>query len=180
MTDEPSPMDRDGLVCDYKHWRNYSDVGSVCFVTTTVQAHTPLFTDRELVGVLIGDLEFYRAKHGFGLVAFTIMPDHVHLLLWLQGTGSVSKIMGEWKSHTSKRILEVLRTRGNERELRLFRARGPADSKAISVWERSFRSYAVLSGAQFRTKFDYVHTNAVRRGLCAVACEYPYSSARNY
>jgi len=47
-------------------------------------------------------------------------------------------------------------------------------------WKRNARSIELYDDVIFQQKKDYIHFNPVKAGLCMLAEEYIYSSARNY
>jgi REP element-mobilizing transposase RayT len=95
----------------------------------------------------------------FGLHGYVIMPDHIHLLVTPRQPGTVSDIMRNLKSYTSKEIRETLGIRG-------------------PIWQRRFYDRVIRSEEQFRAALDYTHLNPVRAGLVQSARGYGFSSYR--
>lgn len=84
-------------------------VSNYCyFVTTTTQHRRPYFTDARLSQLIIENLRFYRDRMRFRLHGYVVMPDHIHLLVTPVGC-SISDIMRNFKSFTSKQIRETLK-----------------------------------------------------------------------
>ncbi|MDQ2985304.1 MAG: hypothetical protein M3R13_01120, partial [Armatimonadota bacterium] len=46
------------------------------------------------------------------------------------------------------------------------------------LWQRSFRSIVIDAEWVFKQKLEYIHSNPVKRGLCARSNDYRWSSAR--
>lgn len=63
------------------------------FVTATVRDRRPIFQKREAAELLVRELDELRERTGFALLAYAIMPDHVHLLLVPGLAATLSQIM---------------------------------------------------------------------------------------
>ncbi len=134
--------------------------GEYCYlVTAGTQDRRHLFRHAGLCRILVENLRFYRDRMRFGLHGYVIMPDHVHLLLTPRQPATVSDIMRNFKSYTSKEIQGVLGRRG-------------------PVWQHRFYDRVIRSEDQVRTALDYVHLNPVRAGLVQSAADYEFSSYR--
>jgi len=83
------------------------------FVTTVVKDRKKLLLDLTICSLLLEDLKFYRKKYNFGLHAYLIMPDHLHLLLSLKENGDISQVMHDFKSHSAQEITELRESNGH-------------------------------------------------------------------
>jgi len=81
--------------------------GHAHFVTTNVHRSMPLFIVHDFCRILLGNVEFYRRKHGFKLLGYVIMPDHFHAVIHPQKT-PIRTILQNIKGYTAKEILERL------------------------------------------------------------------------
>ncbi len=134
--------------------------GEYCyFVTTATQDRRPLFRDERLCQMLVKNLRYYRDRMNFALHGYVIMPDHIHLLVTPRQPETVSDVMRNLKSYTSKEIREVLGTQG-------------------SIWQRRFYDRVIRGEEQFRTALNYIHLNPVRAALVRSARDYKFSSYR--
>ncbi len=131
------------------------------FVTTNIYKKKNVFKDNRIVQILIEDLEFYRKKYDFRLHAFVIMPDHLHLLITPSEKGDISKIMHDFKSHTSQVINKSLGWNS-------------------SLWQEGFYEHVIRDRFDFRRKIDYIHKNPLMAGIVKVLEAYQFSSFRNY
>lgn len=131
------------------------------FVTTNTHEREKIFKDRKAIRILVEDLEFYRKKFDFGLHALVIMPNHVHLLITPSDKGDISKIMHDFKSHTSQVLNKLLR-------------------RNKPLWQEGFYEHVVRDKFDFKRKIDYIHKNPLTSGLVADLTDYQFSSFRNY
>ena len=90
------------------------------------------------------------------VMAFAIMPTHLHLLV-RQGSEPLSRLMQPLLS-------------------RIARVTGRKNKHKGYVFERRFRHREVLTAAHFRTAIWYIHRNPVKAKLCAEECDHPWSS----
>lgn len=93
--------------------------GGCYFITTAVRARAPVFEDRVLRFILLRDLVVCSVLKEFDLLALSVLPDHIHLLIKIKSINT-SKVMQSFKTNSSKNINAVIR---------------PADEFR---WQRSF------------------------------------------
>jgi putative transposase len=154
------------------------------FVTVTLSGFVELFRKDEYAQIVLGNLNHYRDKFEFRLLAYVIMPHHLHLVIHPNSKGNISEIMRDFKKYTAKGIIERLEEERQFKILGIFcevaERHHPKESRKYQVWEDRFDDVALYSEEVLRTKVDYIHNNPVRAGLVDSPSEYPYSSARNY
>ena len=85
-------------------------------------------------------------KERYDLVAWTIMPNHVHVILRPFPGQELSAIIHSWKSYTSKEINQRLGRHG-------------------SLWMDEYYDHLIRDEKDFRTQINYVLTNAEKAGL---------------
>ena len=78
---------------------------------------------------------------------------------------------------TAQQILKQLR---NFKSAMLKDLLVNAKDRKYKVWERNSLSIELRSTQVFKQKLEYIHANPIRAGLCNLAEEYYYSSARFY
>ncbi len=153
------------------HWQ---DPGQIYFVTFRVRKGGLLTEQmRDIV------LQACRHWHGqrYHLYAATVMPDHVHLLLWpqpLEATGKPvaqsslpvgRRTVAENGFHSLSDILHNLKSFTAHEIQRHCGWRG-------SVWMDESFDRIVRDDAEFMEKWNYIAQNAVKKGLAAAAEDY--------
>ena len=157
----------DGLPCLY-------------FITTTVIEHIRILTDKPVAKIILENLNFYRSKYNFRLNAYVIMPSHIHLLLNIPETCSVSDITRDFKKFTSSEIRDHL-IRVNSKFLPIFLSEGKKYPRQnFKLWMERSDKVAIVSRKILEIKLNYIHQNPVRAGLVEKAEYYLYSSASDY
>ncbi len=130
---------------------------------------------------MVQAMEQARAKHHVDLWAYVIMPEHVHLLLCPSSPDySIGVILTTLKQPVSKRAAAFVRSEHPEWLTRMTDVR-PDGNKVIRFWQRGGGYDRNLwSPKHVWEAIDYIHANPVRRGLCDLPTDWPWSSAREY
>jgi putative transposase len=126
------------------------------FITSATYLKKSLFQSDGMANCFLEVLENYRGQHKFLLHEFVLMPDHFHLLLT--------------PAETLEKALQLIKGGFS------FRARKELGFGG-EIWEHSFHDRRVRDELEYERFREYIHQNPVKRGLAAVAGEYPYSSA---
>jgi REP element-mobilizing transposase RayT len=98
----------------------------------------------------------YFNKERYELLAWTIMPNHVHVLLKLLGDYSLSSILHSWKSFTAREANRILARRGE-------------------FWQREYFDVLVTSDRQLEFFLRYVLNNPIKAGLCSEIFQWPWT-----
>ena len=107
-------------------------------------------------GVLLhGDGSRYR------LLAWVVMPNHVHVLFQPLPNWPLAKIVASWKSYSGRKLSSF-----------------GADASAGHVWHREYWDRYIRNERHFQDVVAYIHANPVFAGLCRAAGDWPWSSAR--
>ena len=100
----------------------------------------------------------------YQLIAWCIMPNHVHVLI--KPKVCLSKIIQSWKSYSGKWALQ------HNEALCLGI---PKDAKRF--WMREYWDRFIRDENHFYKVIHYIHENPVKAGLCVNAYEWQWSSA---
>jgi len=93
----------------------------------------------------------------YRLHAWTIMPNHVHVLATPLGNHSLSAILQVWKSFTSRKANTILKKTG-------------------SFWAPEYFDRVVRDEAHYSNVFAYIAMNPVKAGLCGQPEDWRFSS----
>lgn len=102
----------------------------------------------------------------YSLLAWVIMPNHVHVLFRPAEGQAVSKIVASWKKFTARRILDAADA-----------ATPLLGAVPRPVWHREYWDRFIRNEKHFRTVVEYIHNNPVKAGLVARPEDWPWSSA---
>jgi len=158
--------------------RRYDIPGHLRFLTFSCYQQLPLFKNDAIKDVFVRRLAVVREQQSVGVIAWVIMPEHVHLLIQPKSNDTpMAKILQSikgpvaqhvilrWQTINAKRVLDRITTPNGQ--LRFRQAGGGYDRNVISQHEAE-------------EKIGYIHQNPVRRGLVKQATDWAWSSARWY
>lgn len=111
--------------------------------------------------LLAFDAQRYR------LLAWVVMPNHVHALFQPINSWDVSTIVASWKKFTARKICDFANA---NREIGVPGKTGP-------VWHREYWDRFIRSQHHLDRAIEYIHLNPVKAGLAPRAEAWPYSSA---
>jgi putative transposase len=116
------------------------------FVTTKTSMGRRLLQSDRFAGLLVDVLRSCVAAGRFQVLDFVVMPDHVHLLVSVDGDVSIEKAMQFIKGGFSYRVKKELGYPGE-------------------VWQRGFSEVRVEGEKSFEQHRQYIAQNPVRAGL---------------
>jgi REP element-mobilizing transposase RayT len=131
----------------------------VCYhVISTTDRRQPFFRETGCAQDLWDVINAQRERGRFHLLAFAIMPDHLHLLLAPRDGWKLGFIMQEIKKGSARLVNRRLGRQGK-------------------VWMDEYYSRGVRGERELWEKVAYIHGNPVEEGLAEEESAYPFSSA---
>jgi REP element-mobilizing transposase RayT len=141
-------------------WRRFDNHGYPSLITTNIESRRPVFNSSEAAKLLLRVISEVRHETRFQLLAFVIMPDHIHLVVAVpQGL-------------TLGRVLRLIKGRFSNRYNRMRRSHG-------SVWQDRYHERALRSERELVAAIEYVHANPVQAGFTGQAESFSWSSANS-
>jgi REP element-mobilizing transposase RayT len=121
--------------------------------------HGACWLRRDEIAAVVEDALRHFDGQRYRLLAWCIMPNHVHSLIETMEGFPLSEVVHSWKSFTSKKANEVLGRRG-------------------AFWQREYLDRYVRNAEHYVRVLAYIEENPVKAGLVSVKTEFPWSSAR--
>jgi putative transposase len=161
-----------------KRVKHFEDERHVHELTFCCFERQPLLTNDLWRSWFCEVLDSACVRHDFLLLAYVLMPEHVHLLVCSGGTGfRISDLLGDLKRQFSRRVKRHL-TVTHDPTLDRLTVRQRPGVTTFRFWQEGpgydrnlTTSKAIVSA------MEYIHANPVRRGLCKRAVDWPWSSA---
>lgn len=94
----------------------------------------------------------------YRLLAWVVMPNHVHVLVEPRTGQALASIIHSWKSWTAKEINRRCGTRG-------------------TVWQKDYFDRFIRDEQHYKATVDYIENNPVKAGLVAAAEDWRFGSA---
>ncbi|MFN2203327.1 MAG: REP-associated tyrosine transposase [Caldilineaceae bacterium] len=142
--------------------------GTYFFTVNLAERQLGLLVDH--VDLLRDSVRVVKQRHPFNIVAFVVLPDHLHAI-WTLPEGDSDFAM-RWmlvKSGFSRRIPEGER-RNASRILKGERG----------IWQRRYWEHLIRDEMDYQRHVDYVHFNPVKHGYASRAADWPYSSIHRH
>jgi putative transposase len=116
------------------------------FVTTKTSAGRALLQSERNATLLIEVLRSYAAAKKFKIHDFFVMPDHVHLLITVDGSTTIERAVQFVKGGFSYRMKRELGHSGE-------------------IWQRGFSEQRIYDRESYLRHREYIAQNPVRAGL---------------
>jgi putative transposase len=126
----------------------------VYLVTTVTHDRRPLFRDWTVGRVVVAEMRRLHDAGGVQSLAFVLMPDHLHWLLGLGESLTLSAVMKRFKGRSARAVNAVLACTG-------------------PVWQRAFHDHAVRREEDLQEVAQYIVANPVRASLVQQIGDYP-------
>ena len=160
-----------------------SEQQGIYYVTFQIVGWVDIFSRKIYRDIVIESLQYCQQQKGLELFAYVIMSNHIHLMARSQN-GDLSGTIRDFKSFTSKKMLDVLNTNMESRSdwmKMVFEYHAKFKSKQThQIWTHENHAEYIYSQKFIEQKIEYIHNNPVRSGIVTKPEDYLYSSARNY
>jgi len=161
------------------------------FVTSKTYRNARIFSNEHAVKLLIQTIFEVKAKLNFLLIAFVVMPDHMHLMIVPDKRNTISDVMRHIKGRFARRY--NLLSRGiNSPDYGIHDHRAGNLSSSYKhdthragnlslpdskVWQESFYDHVIRNKMEFVERLNYIYYNPVKAKLVDKPEDYKYSSA---
>ena len=141
-----------------RYIRNYV-AGGTYFLTLVTHERRPMFNSELSIQKFFDGVDKVQNYHPFDLLAYCVLPDHIHLLLKLPyGDCDYSTRIKEIKRKTTLLI------RNSQKEPNL------------TVWQNRFWEHTIRDLEDLQNHADYIHYNPVKHGYCGNLKDWKWSS----
>lgn len=129
------------------------------------------------VAKIIIDNWLFFAEKLYDLIAWVIMPNHVHLLIKEYENIEIDSIVKKWKSYTAKEILKIKSLLVyNIDNYRFKSTELVALFNSKRIWQKSYWDHYIRNEEELYDKIRYIHENPVLAGLVKKDIDWKYSS----
>jgi len=138
---------------------DYSSKEYVFFITICCQGQTPYFYNVSLAELIAREIERRNDVNNARIYCYTVMPDHVHLLMQIgkDFDGSLQKWVSSFKSFVAR---EAKHYHGIDK-----------------LWQKNFHDHLVRDEDGLLEIAEYILNNPVRKGLVQDWREYRFSAS---
>ncbi len=122
------------------------------------QGHGNCYLRDSRIATMVQDALLFHDQIKYRLSAWTIMPNHVHLLCTPLAGRSLAEIMHSLKSYTSNEANKILNRKGR-------------------FWQKEYFDRYLRNARHFAKVMAYIDSNPVKARLCERAEDWPFGSA---
>lgn len=156
------------MTMKFKTLKHFNDPGHAHELTFSCYKNNHTFDSDALCQMLVNSIDRARDRHCFKLLAYVIMPDHVHMTIFpMKPEYNISRILSGVKLSSSMKILRQISSKEDRPYARLWQRGGGYDRNLVS-------REAVVASIQ------YIHANPVSKGFVKTPDEWYWSSAGYY
>lgn len=127
-----------------------------------------ILREPRIAKIIIAAWDFFD-KERYDLIAYVVMPNHIHLLIKTYEKYTLASIVHSWKSFTAHEIKKLLRNDLSE---------GKAIKIPVSekIWQIEYWDRFIRDDQHFKNAINYIHNNPVKAGLCKTVSDWEWSS----
>lgn len=118
--------------------------------------------------IVVDNRKFFHTQR-YDLIAYVIMPNHIHILIRTYEAWSLHKVIHSWKSYSSHEILKLKNNSNHSPRV----AQTP--NKNI-IWQREYWDRFIRDEKHFLNAVEYIHMNPVKAGLAQSPDKWQWSS----
>jgi len=123
------------------------------------QSHGSCFLHDHMIAGIVQDALLFHDKSKYRLIAWVVMPNHVHVLCTPSTGYSLAQIMHSVKSFTASEANKVLNRTGR-------------------FWQKEYFDRYIRNAKHYAKVVAYIENNPVKSNLCERPEDWPFSSAR--
>lgn len=153
-------------------FRRDRTAGATYFFTVTTHRRQPMLVEPLAIAALRAAIRAVRVEHPFEIVAWVVLPDHLHAV-WTLPPGDMDyprrwAMIKREVSRIARPLAEMPRT-----------ASAIARREA-GFWQRRYWEHRIRDDDDLARHVDYIHYNPVKHGLVASVRDWPYSTFHRY
>lgn len=168
--------------------RRYDEPGHTHFWTVSCYRRLTFFHHDAMKRVAVDGLRVLQQRFGVCLIAYVVMPEHLHLLVYPHAKGDDDPVPMSTLWHAFKQHIGFY---GKQCLREIWRREGKLWSVPLNAWARGdFDTQSIMHtrGYDFNIdrhetlleKIEYCHKNPVTRGLVDRPEDWPWSSYRYF
>ena len=128
------------------------------FITFSCHRRQPFLDTTYAKNVFERSLEQTRRSYRLFVIGYVVMPEHIHLLVSEPERATLARAIQSLKQSVSQKL----------------------NSHHGHFWQARYYDFNVFTPKKRVEKLDYIHRNAVHRGLIKRREDWPWSSYRHY
>ena len=131
------------------------------FLTATIVEWMPLFTNPNVIQIILDSCQFLQKQNRWIIYAYVIMENHIHLIA---SSANLSKEIGNFKSYTARKIIDFYKDDNQSILNSLAKAKKVhKKDRDYQFWQEGCHPQQIWNRDMMIQKIEYIHFNPVRR-----------------
>jgi len=169
------------MTANRKRVKHYYEPGDLHELTFSCHAGLALLAEEMARKLLCESINRAIERHNYRLVAFVLMPEHVHLLVCpMAAHPAIDELLYAIKRPFSYRMKQHYETIRDPIRAELTVRERPERTRFRFWQEGGGYDRNISTPAAILASIDYIHMNPVRRGFVDCARDWKWSSCRWY
>lgn len=154
---------------------------NIFFITLKTINGLPVFINKKYYQIILDSLKFCRKNKGWRIYAYTILINHLHIVLKILPNFNLDDTVRDFKSFTAKEILKLLREDNQWDVLKeMEMAARNTKKQNFKVWRKNIWPKAICTQKFLLQKVKYTDFNAQKHKVVKNIENYPYTSYHNH
>ncbi len=146
--------------------------GGTFFFTVATYRRQPILTKPEVIISLRQAIVDVKNSHPFEIVAWVVLPDHMHTVWTLPENDSDYGL--RWG------LIKRLVSRQAGKARMVIPAKSQVKRNESGLWQRRFWEHRIRDDADLQRHVDYIHYNPVKHGLVERVVDWPHSTFHRF
>jgi putative transposase len=145
---------------------NYTRVfaqGHTYFITITTEKRRPILIDN--ITLLRQAFSHSKQYFKYEIDSISIMPDHLHMILYPEDANEYPNIIKSIKTYFSKNINQRFKTTQSQNK-----------KQELGIWQRRYYEHTIRNETELERYRNYIHYNPVKHKLATSAKNWEFSS----
>lgn len=138
------------------------------FITIVTYNRNPILIEN--IEILKASIKNVHLKFDFEIIAISVMPDHVHMIIKLAKINDYPKIIYSLKYYFSKNV-KIQKQELSESKIK---------KGEKGVWQRRYWEHTIRDEEDLYKHLDYIHFNPIKHNLVESLKDYKYSTFKKF
>ena len=148
------------------------------FITITTIAWTDIFTSKKYFEILLDSLIYCQKNKNLLVYEYVFMTNHIHLILQVKEGGTLSQVVNDFKKHTTREILKLLKEDNRKYLLWILEhSFQNKENSQMQLWQSNNYPEVIEEEKFYMEKQNYICNNPVKKGFVKNPENWQYSSA---
>ncbi len=137
------------------------------YITIVTHQRNPILIEN--IQLLRNSFKYAKSIFSFNIEEIVIMPDHIHMIIYVENAKDYPKIISSIKRYFSKNCEPKFYKD-------IFQSSNREKYGYKPVWQKRFYEHTIRDEKDYQTKVEYIHNNPVKHGFIDNIYEWKYGS----